>query len=185
MHLDVAAKIGVPDADTAGVGLQDLGLALHVGAALNESLGRLKSLVGRQQQTVGVENQGVASDAGLALVGPRESPVDHQQLAAGLDGTLAAAHLDRHMPVDNVRRVRIHAEPHHDTAHGLFLIAESVVSVALLNVSSLVVDKVTLKAWLPNYTPKAACRYVIESWPGTFDKVHVGDVVEIKTRTKK
>ncbi|MCA9486083.1 DUF192 domain-containing protein [Candidatus Woesearchaeota archaeon] len=48
-----------------------------------------------------------------------------------------------------------------------------------------VVDKVTLKAWLPNYTPKAACRYVIESWPGTFDKVHVGDVVEIKTRTKK
>lgn len=43
-----------------------------------------------------------------------------------------------------------------------------------------VVDKIILKTWNPSYTPKAECKYVIESIVGKFDNIKIGDKVEIK-----
>lgn len=52
--------------------------------------------------------------------------------------------------------------------------------VLFVDSSFTVVDKVTLKPWVPSYTPRAACSYVIEASPGTFSSVNIGDRVKIK-----
>lgn len=56
----------------------------------------------------------------------------------------------------------------------------SSLDVLFVNIKYEVVDKVTLKPWLPNYTPKAPAKYVIESSVGKFKDINVGDKVEIK-----
>lgn len=43
-----------------------------------------------------------------------------------------------------------------------------------------VVDKTILKPFKLSYIPKKPCKYVIESLPGMFDKIKIGDLVEIK-----
>ena len=42
-----------------------------------------------------------------------------------------------------------------------------------------VVDLVTLKPWSLGYRPKNKIKYAIESWPGTFDNINIGDSVKI------
>lgn len=42
-----------------------------------------------------------------------------------------------------------------------------------------IVDKVILKPWVPNYTPKKSCKYVIEAYPGRLNQIQIGDKVKI------
>lgn len=42
-----------------------------------------------------------------------------------------------------------------------------------------VVDKKTLKTWVPTYVPKKACKYIIEAYPGRLKDIKIGDNVEI------
>lgn len=51
------------------------------------------------------------------------------------------------------------------------------VDVLFLNSKKEVVDKVTLKPWLLNYTPKKAAKYVVESPVGTNKKVKLKDKI--------
>ena len=51
--------------------------------------------------------------------------------------------------------------------------------IIFVNSSGIVVDKITLKPWLPSYTPRAACRYVIEAQKGQFSDLAIGDKVHI------
>lgn len=50
--------------------------------------------------------------------------------------------------------------------------------ILFVNTKMEVVDKVTLRPWISTYTPKAACKYIIESLPKTFDKIEIGDNVK-------
>ncbi len=43
-----------------------------------------------------------------------------------------------------------------------------------------VVDKKRLKTWTPSYTPKAPCKYVVESVFGKFKDIRVGDLISIE-----
>jgi uncharacterized membrane protein (UPF0127 family) len=52
--------------------------------------------------------------------------------------------------------------------------------ILFINTKHEVVDKVLLKPFSVGYTPKKPCKYVIESWKGTFKDIKVGDKVEIK-----
>lgn len=52
--------------------------------------------------------------------------------------------------------------------------------ILFINNKGIVVDKVTLKPWVPNYTPKEACKYVIESSIGKFKDIKIGDMVKIE-----
>lgn len=56
----------------------------------------------------------------------------------------------------------------------------SSLDVLFVNLKFEVVDKKTLKPWLPNYTPISPCKYVIESTPGCFKDINIGDKVSIK-----
>lgn len=56
----------------------------------------------------------------------------------------------------------------------------SSLEVLFVNSDFFIVDKVILKSWKPSYTPKGPCRYVIESNPGSFKDLNVGDKVEIE-----
>lgn len=51
--------------------------------------------------------------------------------------------------------------------------------ILFVNKEMEVVDKVILKPFVPSYTPKKPAMYVIESEPGTFKSIKVGDKVEI------
>lgn len=42
-----------------------------------------------------------------------------------------------------------------------------------------VVDKKTLRPFVFSYTPKKACKYVIESSKGTFENIRAGDRIEV------
>ncbi len=53
-------------------------------------------------------------------------------------------------------------------------------NIIFINSKFEVVDKVTLKPWVANYTPKNKCKYVIESTRGKFKDIKIGDKVEIK-----
>ena len=53
----------------------------------------------------------------------------------------------------------------------------STMDILFVNTKFKVVDKVTLKTWVPNYTPKEACKYVIESSKGKFKDIKIGDKV--------
>ena len=50
--------------------------------------------------------------------------------------------------------------------------------IIFVNTKMKVVDKVTLRPWKLSYTPKAPCKYILESTPKTFDKIEIGDKVE-------
>ncbi len=52
--------------------------------------------------------------------------------------------------------------------------------ILFINTNYEVVDKKTLLPWTPSYTPKKPCKFVIESLPGTFKEIKLGDKVEIK-----
>lgn len=52
--------------------------------------------------------------------------------------------------------------------------------ILFVNSDMKVVDKVTLKTWVANYTPKAPCKYILESWKGSFGEVKLGDSIELK-----
>lgn len=56
----------------------------------------------------------------------------------------------------------------------------SSLQIIFINSDYKIVDKVTLKPFKANYTPKDKCRYIIESTVGTFDNLKIGDKVEIK-----
>ena len=43
-----------------------------------------------------------------------------------------------------------------------------------------VIDLKTLQPWTLGYKPKQKAKYVIESWPGTFDNIKIGDKVILK-----
>lgn len=51
--------------------------------------------------------------------------------------------------------------------------------ILFINTKFEVVEKKTLLPWVPSYTPKRPCKYVIESLPNTFKELKVGDQVEI------
>lgn len=56
----------------------------------------------------------------------------------------------------------------------------STMDIIFVNTKFKVVDKITLKTWVPNYTPKQACKYVIESSKGKFKDIKIGDKVRIE-----
>ena len=43
-----------------------------------------------------------------------------------------------------------------------------------------VVDKTILKPWSYGYAPKKPCKYVIESWAGTFRNIKIREKIEIR-----
>jgi len=51
--------------------------------------------------------------------------------------------------------------------------------ILFINSEMRVVDKVLLKPWMPSYTPREECRYVIESVKGKFKEINIGDKVSI------
>jgi hypothetical protein len=52
--------------------------------------------------------------------------------------------------------------------------------ILFINSNFEVVDKKILKPFLPNYTPKKPCKYIIESLPGTFKNIKIGDKINIE-----
>lgn len=61
----------------------------------------------------------------------------------------------------------------------------SKLNIIFVNKSMKVVDKVTLKPFMPSYTPKKPAYYVIESEEGTFDNIKIGDKITIENFEKK
>lgn len=51
--------------------------------------------------------------------------------------------------------------------------------ILFVNTQYEVVDKKTLKPFVFSYTPKAKCKYVIESSKGSFSKINIGDKIAI------
>ena len=51
--------------------------------------------------------------------------------------------------------------------------------ILFVNTKYKVVDKVTLMPFKSTYVPREACKYVIESYPGTFSDIKIGDKVKI------
>ncbi len=51
------------------------------------------------------------------------------------------------------------------------------IDVIFLNSKKEVVDKVTLKPWTINYTPKKAAKFVIEAPVNTFKKINLGNKI--------
>ncbi len=52
--------------------------------------------------------------------------------------------------------------------------------ILFINSKFEIVDKKILKPWAPSYTPKEACKYVIESTVGKFESINIGDKVQFK-----
>ena len=69
-----------------------------------------EGLVGHDAVMAGIVDQGITGNAGGRLVSPAETAVDHQQLAAALDGTFSLLHLHGHMAVDDVAVIAFQAE---------------------------------------------------------------------------
>jgi uncharacterized membrane protein (UPF0127 family) len=43
-----------------------------------------------------------------------------------------------------------------------------------------VIDIKTLQPWTFSYKPEQPIKYAIESWPGTFDNIKIGDKVKLQ-----
>ena len=56
----------------------------------------------------------------------------------------------------------------------------SSMDILFVNSNFKIVDKVTLKPFRFSYLPKKPCKYIIESVENKFEKLKVGDLVEIK-----
>ena len=104
-----------------------------------------KGLVGHQAQAVGVVDERIAGDAGGALVGLAEAAVDHQQLAAALDGALALFGLDGHMAVDDVAVLALQAKLPQQLFTDVGVFVEAVVGVFGLGPGVLVGDEAALE----------------------------------------
>lgn len=52
--------------------------------------------------------------------------------------------------------------------------------ILFVNSNFCVVDKVILKPWRLNYTPKSACMYVIESSVGKFKDINIKDIIKLE-----
>jgi uncharacterized membrane protein (UPF0127 family) len=52
--------------------------------------------------------------------------------------------------------------------------------ILFLNEEYKVVDKVSLKAWIPSYIPKAPAKYIVESSKNSFKDVQLGDELKIE-----
>lgn len=52
--------------------------------------------------------------------------------------------------------------------------------VLFVNSNFEVVDKKTLRPWITSYVPEKECRYIIESSKKKFEKINIGDKVQIK-----
>lgn len=51
--------------------------------------------------------------------------------------------------------------------------------ILFINSNFEVVDKKRMYPWQPSYTPKEACKYVIESEINSFKNIKIGDIVKI------
>ena len=51
--------------------------------------------------------------------------------------------------------------------------------IIFVNTKYEVVDKKVLRTWVPNYTPKEKCKYVIEAYPGILKDIEIGDKIQI------
>ena len=74
----------------------------NVDTVFDGLLSRLERLVLHQLQTPRMEDERVAGNTGLGLVGLGEATVDYQQFTAGLDGIFASEGLDRCMRVEHM-----------------------------------------------------------------------------------
>lgn len=52
--------------------------------------------------------------------------------------------------------------------------------ILFVNSNFEVVDKVTLKPFKLNYTPKKPCKFIIESFKNNFKKINIGDKIRIE-----
>lgn len=52
--------------------------------------------------------------------------------------------------------------------------------ILFINSKFEVVDKVILKPWVSNYTPKNQCMYVVEGWVGDFSGIKIGDKISFE-----
>ena len=57
--------------------------------------------------------------------------------------------------------------------------------ILFINTKFKVVDKRVLKPWLPNYTPKQPCKFVVEATVGSFRDVKIGDKITFEFNKKK
>ena len=98
-----------------------------------------------QLEATAVVHQRVAGNARLLVVGLREATIDHHELAIGLDGGLALAHLHGHMAIDDVAVVACNAKGVHDAVANLLVVAQAEVVALLLLVGLLRLDEIAFK----------------------------------------
>ena len=102
LRLDYLPFVGVFDIHSVAAHLNYLDGAFDVVALLDCFVGAAERLVLHQFQAAGMENQRVAGNTGLWLVGFGETAVDYQELAVCLDWGLTLGGLDGHVPVDDM-----------------------------------------------------------------------------------
>ena len=96
-------------------------------------------------QTVGIENERIACDAGRFLIGLAEAAVDDKQLPAGLYGAFALLCFDGGMAVYDMSVFRIKAELGQDHANDLLILPKAEIGVFRLCPCALVIDNAALK----------------------------------------
>ena len=96
-------------------------------------------------QTVGIENERIACDAGRFLIGLAEAAVDDKQLPAGLYGAFALLCFDGGMAVYDMSVFRIKAELGQDHANDLLILPKAEIGVFRLCPCALVVNNAAFK----------------------------------------
>ena len=101
--------------------------------------------MGRQNQSVGIINQGISRDSSLFLVSPGKAAVNDQHLSAAFYRILPVLGLDRHMAVDNMSLLGRQAELLQDAAHCILILQHGVIGILFFPVGLLVRQKIALK----------------------------------------
>ncbi len=139
------ALVGIGDEHAVGGHLDDLGGRLDIGLTDDGVAGGSERLVLYELETAGVVDEGVAGDAGLVVVGFRETAVDDHQPSACLDGVLALGGVDGHVAVDDVAVVAFHLEGVEDAVADLGGVAKLEVVALLFLVGLLVFEEIALE----------------------------------------
>ena len=111
-----------------------------------------KGLVGSNGDAAGVEDHGVARNAGLLMIGPGQASVDDKESAAGPVGKLSLLFPDRHMAVYDMPQFGGDPEFRKDLLHDLRLIAELIIGVHVLLLKPGIIRKIPLEGGDPGFS---------------------------------
>lgn len=139
---EMAACVGIRDRQPPRHTLDNMNRGSH----LRECVAVVRGLEGHvfgELDVVRIEDEGIACNPGLGLVGLGDAAVDDEQAAARLDRVFTI--FDRHMAVDNVRMLGVKAKLLKDLAALRGVLVAVVVGVHRLTFKRFVPDKAALK----------------------------------------